>query len=76
MKNQPTMYLIWKTIKENNNASDMSAKGIAHNADIDATSENLRFIQEQCFDLVESGDLIANKVEGKNGGWFFGMVNA
>ena len=72
MKAQPTMYGIIETLK--NATADLSAKGVAHYADYENTSENLRWIQDEMFDLVEAGKAVATRVEGQNAGWFFRLV--
>ena len=72
MKCQPTMYGIIKILKEQK--TDLSAKGIVHYGNYENTSENLQWIQQELFDLVEAGEAIATKVEGPNANWFFRLV--
>jgi predicted RNA-binding protein with PUA-like domain len=75
MKAQPTMAGIIEILK--NATADLSAKGVVHYADWENTSENIRWVQDEMFDLVEAGKAVATKVEGKNGGrWFFRLTAA
>lgn len=60
-----------------NNVDALSAKGLAANMQIDATSECLRQIEENCWELVNSGNITAIDLRDKpNGALFFRIINA
>lgn len=70
MKNQVTAYGILKALKSVDCA--LSAKAIAEKANIDPMSENLRDINQECWDFVNAGNVIAFDLrDQKKGGLFF-----
>ena len=71
--NEVTAYGILKVLREKN--CGLSAKAIAKEANIDTTSENLRNIEEQCWDFVEMGNVTFYDLrEETNGALFFQLV--
>ena len=74
MKCPVTMYLICEVLKEAQTA--LSAREIARRGDVDQTSENLREIESECWDCVQSGFFVAYDLrkETKNPALFFQKV--
>lgn len=70
-KLQPTAYAVYRVLRET--GKSLSPLAIAEEANIDTTSENLRFIQDECFYGVENGALSYRDLrgQGKNGAVFF-----
>jgi len=72
-KNEITAYLILDTHKKRDCA--LSAKGVAEYGNIEKTSENLRRIEEECWDYVEAGVMKAiDRRDEKGGGLFFDLL--
>ena len=74
MQTQPTMFGIVEAMKATT-ANAISAKGVAEQKNFENTSENLRWIQDEMFDLVQAGLATAFRIEGQNGGWFFNLTD-
>jgi len=62
---EPTMYLILKVLGKFKDVRPLTAKEIAIAGNMEQTSENLQWIQDECYDLVEIDVVKQFKGEGR-----------
>lgn len=73
MKYEVSAYLIFKALRKER---ILTAKGIAINSNIDTTSENIRKIEEECWDFVEHGVVIPIDNREQNGKLLFQLEDS